>query len=181
MDHLHWKLRESDFFLHAMKNQSKAVFGGIRPLGFTWTNPEHYQGAMVFLFELSAMLSAFRCVSYYLENACNRTTAGAKWYKDQEKEAAANKTLLAAFCFLRDSDIHEDTIKGGVRHTSDAASQTTDSQFCFDTNAVSQLAKFKKTPWAIDLIRNRPIIELAEEALVELRAVVDKGRRLKHV
>lgn len=177
MQNIHWKLHEADFHLKAMQEQSDASLGKLRFADFSWANPQHFSAGQAFLFEFSAMLSTWRSVSYYMEETCKRTPDAEKWFK-----SLRDRQLLAAFSFLRDSDVHQETLKPGVRYAITMGEVPTQSQdFCLDSNALQRLPKFQKEPWAVGVLAEQPILPTAQAALRDLRKAVEEGLRVGHL
>jgi hypothetical protein len=61
------------------------------------------------------------------------------------------------------------------------AEQTTSSEFRLSEKELKMMEKLQEQPWAIDLLKDRPIVALAEDALKELGAVVNEGVGLGHL
>jgi hypothetical protein len=175
--HINWKLREAAFYLALLKQHSKTIFNAMRPLDFTWGNPEHQRLAQEFLFLFSGFLSAFRCVTFYMEKTCEKRSPPSTWYEDRKKKAVQEKSLLAAFCFLRDSDVHDRTLSTSpsVQHTINMAEQTTGSEFKLNGDDLRTIEKLRKRKWAVEVLTADSVVNVAEEVLSELRAVVTGG------
>jgi hypothetical protein len=161
-----------------MTAQSAKTFEGIRPAGFTWGNAEHDTKAQVFLFLFSGFLSAFRCVTFYMEEVCDNRKPMSSWYRDEKVEAAKRKSLLAALCFLRDSDVHDGTLfpSAGVTHTWRRADQSTSSEFVLGAQPLQGIERLRKHPWAIDALASESVIAISAKALDELESLFEKGK-----
>jgi hypothetical protein len=166
-----------------MKEHSARLFSSVGPLRFEWTNPQHAQAAQVFLFLLSAFIGAFGCVTYYIETACGKNESAKRWFKAARKNAVRDHSVLAAFAYLRNSDVHERHVAAGAStwHTVSMAEKTTSSEFRLSEQELRMIEKLQEQPWAINLLKARPIVALAEDALKELRTVIDEGVRLGHL
>ena len=181
MQHIRHKLREADFFLGfaraAAEEHAKHVDTGGEPFG----RSGGYQIAMQFQFMISAMLSAWQCVDYYMRKKCEKPAGTPKsiWYR-----ALRERPLLAAFKTLRDSDIHDGTF--GLAHTTNVQIHgqqggTMMRWFNVDRGALEAISRFKKFPEHVDLLTQRDILAIAGDALAELHAVVDEGFRLHYL
>lgn len=177
--HIYWKLREADFYLHLLEQQSSNTFNSARQYGFTWTNPQHQRQAQELLFLFSAFLSAFRCVTFYIEKACKKRAPPSPWYEDQKKSAGERKSLLAAFSFLRDSDVHDRTLSTspGVRHTFNFVDKSGTSEFMLNANDLRTIEMLQDRPWAVEALTNDSVLSISEKVLGELRTVVEEGIR----
>ena len=179
--HIHWKLLEAKFYLGAMAEQSRALFAGIRPSGFNWPNPEHAKGAQIFLFFFAGFLGAFGSTTYYMQTACEKSNN--RWYAKKRQQAAESRSLLAAFAFLRNNDVHEKTLAlgAGVQHTWRLAQESTSSEFVLNAESLRTIAAMNAAPWAAALLTQKPIIQLASDALRELESVVMEGTSGGHL
>jgi hypothetical protein len=175
--HIIWKLSEAEFYLRQLKHASKEIFGSIRPLDFGWTNADHQGKAQVFLFLFSAFLSPLRCVTFYIKKTCENQKPPSRWYKEQIKKAVKERSLLAAFCFLRDSDVHDQALSGtpGVRHKVDLSAQTATSEFTLNENTLLTIEALKKHRWAAELLAGDSVVAISESALAKLSDLVQEG------
>jgi len=130
-----------------------------------------------FLFLFSGFLSSFRCVTFYMKNACDDQDPPIAWYKSQIDKAVTEQSILAAFCFLRDSDVHARTLSTsrGVRHTINMAEQTATSEFKLNANDLLTIDKLRDCPWAAELLASDSVVAISEKGLEALRAVADEG------
>jgi len=184
LQHISWKLKEAQFFLGAMEEKSKSTLGGTRFNDFNWT-PQHFAEAQQFLFYCSAMLSAWQTAYNYMGRHCTR--------KDPETEKPVDpnarrwfaslrrRKILWAFSLLRNSDVHDGMLSPGVQYTVNLGMQTTSQGFCLDGRVLAYRDCFQTHPWALDILTARPIIPIAQDALRELREVVDEGAQATHL
>lgn len=175
--HINWKLQEAQFYLKQLTHASKEIFGGIRPLDFGWSNADHQAKAQVFLFLFSAFLSPLRCVTFYMKKTCEKQNPPSKWYRNQIKQAIKDRSLLAAFCFLRDSDVHDQALSSipAVRHKVDFAEQTATSEFRLNKDALLTIDTLQKHAWAAELLAGESVLAICEAALAKLNDVVEAG------
>lgn len=171
MKHIVQKLQEAEFFLNGMKHYSDEVMSRVR-FGDSVFTPHHYPLVRAFQYHLSGMLSAWQCVAYYMAAKCRRNAEAKKWY-----DSLKNRKLLAAFKHLRDSDIHDETISPAVQHTIRMGPQGSQERgFTVASGSLHGLERFKNHSNLADMLCERPILSLAEDALNELRTVVEEGR-----
>jgi hypothetical protein len=180
--HIHWKLDEAQFFLEHLTSTSEALFRGIRPLGYEWTDPSQNQGFGAFLFLLSGFLSAVQCVENYMKEFCKRRT---RWYSKVVRRAIRNRSVLATLRVLRNSDVHEKTLSmsGGVTHVVRLNEGHTSSEFTWDEIELRSIPmlKLKENEWMVKVLLDRTILALARDGFAELRSVVEEGIELGHL
>ena len=92
--HITWKCKEADFYLGSLRAISQKVFTETRQFGFSWLNPEHQKHAQAFLFLFSGLSSAFRCVTFYIEDACRKGEPPSLWYEQQKEALRKQRGLL---------------------------------------------------------------------------------------
>jgi hypothetical protein len=92
-------------------------------------------------------------------------------------KAVRGKSLLAAFCFLRDSDVHDRTLSTSpaMWHTVNLAEQTMASALKLNEYDLNTIEKLREYPWAGKALAADSVLSISEKALGELRAVV-QGR-----
>jgi hypothetical protein len=169
MKHIIQKLQEAEFFLNGMKHYNKELLSGAR-FGDSVFTPQRYPLVRGFQYHFSGMLSAWQCAAYYISAKCRRNHEAKNWYNVQK-----DRMLLAAFKYLRDSDIHDETISPAMRYSVDMVEQRTEQDFVIAAEALRVLPRFKRKQQYVDILTATPILELAETALRELRNAVSDG------
>lgn len=184
LKHIDWKLSETAFFLAEMEAKSKATLGGTRFEDFNWTTEQIAQ-AQQFMFFFSAMLSAWKTGFYYLRDHCNRTELDGKTLVDANASqwfaSLRGENMVGAFSLLRNSDIHDGALNAGVQYTVDIGFTTTSGSFCLNGVFLSYRQCFERHPWALDILAKRPILQVAHDALRDLRQAVKEATEAGHL
>lgn len=184
LKHTSWKLSEASFFLGEMEARSTSTLGEAGFNDFKST-PEQIAEAQQFLFCFSAMLSAWQTAYYYMQNYCERKDPETKQVVDAKAcqwfTSLRGRQLLWAFSLLRNSDVHDGMLSSGVQYRVNLGLKTTGQGFCLNGTVLSYRECFQKHPWALDILTERPIIPIAQDALRDIREVVAEGAQAGHL
>lgn len=175
VNHIQLKVFEAEYFYINMRTIQDAFIQLNNDL-LRGDSPDGHLLRRAFSYNLSAFLSAHRSARYYIVWISNKpgTTA---WRK-----AIDEVPVLKAFRHLRDLDIHDETLNFSSTTTvraGDPAPMTTD--FTLHKTTLEASRRLKAFPDVIAILCSDSIVNLAEQGLETLKAVVKDGFSKGHL